>query len=110
MPIDILIGLDYYSLIVISEVIQGKKGPTAVYTRFGWVLSGPTGIPDQCTSSVNVITSHILRYDSQANIGERMDSTLKMFWDLESLGISNDDSSLLEEFDREITLKMVGTK
>ena len=53
MPIDILIGLDYYWQIVTSEVIQGKNGPTAVYTRFGWVLSGPTGIPvpPQSTSS-----------------------------------------------------------
>ena len=30
MPIDILIGLDYYWQTVTSEVIQGKKGPTAV--------------------------------------------------------------------------------
>ena len=36
MPIDILIGLDYYWQIVTSEMIQGKKGHTAVYTRFGW--------------------------------------------------------------------------
>ena len=34
-----------------------------------------------------------------------MDSTLRMFWDLESLGISNDDSTVMEEFDREITFK-----
>ena len=35
MPIDILIGLDYYWQIVTSEMIQGKKGHTAVYTRIG---------------------------------------------------------------------------
>ena len=34
-----------------------------------------------------------------------MNSTLKMFWDLESLGISNDDSFLLKEFDSDITFK-----
>ena len=80
------------------------KGPTAVY-RLGWVISGPTGIPDQCTSSVNVITSHILRCDTQSNVGEWMDSTLRMFWEVESLGINNNDSSVQEDFDREIMFK-----
>ena len=82
MSIDILIGMDYYWQIVTSEVVRGKKGPTAVYTKLGWVLSGPTGIPDQCTSSVNVITSHILRCDSQPCVEEqRLDSTLRS-WNL----------------------------
>ena len=59
------------------------------------MLSGPTGIPDQCTSSVNVITSHILRCDSQPCVEEqRLDSTLR---ELESLGINEDnDTSVLE--------------
>ena len=30
------------------------------------------------------------------------DSTLKMFWELESLGIKNNNSSVQEGFDREI--------
>ena len=46
MPVGILIGLDYYWQIVTSEVLKGRKGPTAVYTRLGWVISGSTGIPD----------------------------------------------------------------
>ena len=104
MPIDILIGLDYYWQIVTSEVVKGRKGPTAVY-RLGSVISGPTGISDQCTSSVNVITSHILRCDSQSNVGERIDSTLSMFWELESLGINSNNSSVQENFDREILFK-----
>ena len=54
MPIDILIGLNYYWHIVTSKVVKIRKGSTADYTRLGWVLSGPTGIHDQYTSSVNV--------------------------------------------------------
>ena len=105
MSIDTLIGFNYYWKIVTSEVVKGRKGPTAVHTRLSWVISGPTGIPDQCTSSVNVITSHILRCDSQSNVEERMDSTLRMFWELESLGINNNNSSVQEDFDREIMFK-----
>ena len=96
-----------WTITVTSEVVRGKKGPTAVYTKLGWVLSGPTGIPDQCTSSVNVITSHILRCDSQPCVEEqRLNSTLRMFWELESLGINEDnDLSVLESFDRGIAYK-----
>ena len=104
-PLDILISLDYYWQIVTSEVVKGRKGPTAVYTRLSWVISRPTGIPDQCTSSVNVITGHIWRCDSQSNVGEQMDSTLRMFWELESLGINNNNSSVQEDFDKEILFK-----
>ena len=46
-----------------------------------------------------------LRSDSQSNGGERMDSTLRMFWELESLGINNKDSSVQEDFDSEIMFK-----
>lgn len=33
MPINILIGSDYYWQIVTNEVVRGKNGPTAVNTR-----------------------------------------------------------------------------
>ena len=69
------------------------------------MISGPTGIPDQCISSVNAITSHILRCDSQSNVVERMDSTLRIFWELDSVGINNKNSSVQENFDREILFK-----
>ena len=105
MSIDVLIGLDYFWQITTDQVIRGSSGPTAVYTRFGWVLSGPTGIPGHCTSSVNVITSHILRCDSRLRGGEDLDSTLRMFWELESLGVNSEDSAVVKNFDREITFK-----
>ena len=38
---DILVGLDYHWKFVTGEVIQGKMGPTAVYSSLGWLLSGP---------------------------------------------------------------------
>ena len=39
MMTDILIGSDYYWQIITNEIVRGKKGPTAVYTRLGWMLS-----------------------------------------------------------------------
>mgnify|MGYP003430242405 FL=1 len=41
LPISILIGADYYWKVVTGRIIHGRVGPTAVQTKFGWVLSGP---------------------------------------------------------------------
>ena len=38
---DILIGLDHYWNVVLGEVVRGGNGPTAVYSKLGWLLSGP---------------------------------------------------------------------
>ena len=67
------------------------------------MLSGPTDTPTQDPSSVNVVTSHILRVDSQLTAEEEFDFTLKKLCDLESLGIGDDDTSLLEDFSSKIT-------
>ena len=40
--IDVLIGSDYYWDFVTSEIVRGDFGPTAVNSKFGWILSGPT--------------------------------------------------------------------
>ncbi|PFX25822.1 hypothetical protein AWC38_SpisGene9512 [Stylophora pistillata] len=40
--IDILIGSDYYWDIVTRESIRGEFGPTAINSKFGWLLSGST--------------------------------------------------------------------
>ncbi len=39
--IDVLIGSDYYWDIIMSESVRADYGPTAINSKFGWVLSGP---------------------------------------------------------------------
>ena len=56
-------------------------------------------------SSVNIVPSHTLRVDSHPQAEEGLDATLKMFWELESLGIGDGDVSALEDFDRGIVFK-----
>ena len=82
--LEILIGSDYYWKVVTGEVIQGSHGPVAIYTRLGWVLSGPVPHFDG-SYSTNLIT-HVLRVDSGPTFRE-LDRRLKAFWELESLGI-----------------------
>ena len=108
VKVDMLIGLDHYWKIATGEVMRGERGPTAISTHLGWVLSGPTHCLDSCTSAVNVITSHTLKIDSQevqSQTDEGMDVTLQQFWDLESLGVKGDDRGTLENFDENIIFK-----
>lgn len=49
LQIDMLIGSHHYWKIVSGEVVRGDSGPTAISTRLGWVLSGPTHCFNQCT-------------------------------------------------------------
>ena len=37
--IDILLGADYYYEVVTGEIIKGEMGPTAVQSKFGWLLT-----------------------------------------------------------------------
>ena len=41
LEVNVLIGSDHYWKVVSGNVVRGKGGPTAIETRFGWVLSGP---------------------------------------------------------------------
>ena len=41
LPVDILVGCDYYWELVTGGICRGEQGPTAIHTKLGWVLSGP---------------------------------------------------------------------
>ena len=41
LPVDVLIGSDYYWELVTGSVSRDSSGPTVIHTRVGWVLSGP---------------------------------------------------------------------
>ena len=78
--IEILIGADYYWSIVGDDIIRGE-GPTAVESRLGYLLSGPT-MTSTCTTSrssiLNVIVSH-----------KTEELNLEKFWEIESLGVED---------------------
>ena len=68
--IDILIGLDQYWDIAMGSVLRDKKGPSAMCTRLGWVLSGPTDSVSEATVSANIVTSQILIVDAMFPVEE----------------------------------------
>ena len=94
--VDILIGSDEYWKIVTGKIRQGDGGPTAVHTKLGWVLSGPTKGQTNMTGHNNLVATHVLKCTSHPNYEDPLCGELRKFWDLESIGIKN--QSVHEEF------------
>ena len=105
MEIDILIGSDYYWELVTGETCRGSNGPIAIHTRLGWVLSGPTSSGMATQSSVNLITTHILRADTREDDTTSLDKELRSFWEIESLGISEQEKTLYDDFSSTVTFR-----
>lgn len=101
LEVDVLFGSDFYWKLVTGRVVKGKSGPTAIHTRFGWVLSGP--VKRQETSvNLNFISTHALKvetYPAERNLDDR----LRCFWELESLGVMRDELPVHEKFVQQIS-------
>ena len=97
LPVDILIGCDQYWELVTGGIRRSEKGPTAIHTKLGWVLSGPTSTRHTVSC---MVTTHLLRVDSQPSGTETtpLDEQLRAFWELESLGIIEEEKTLYDEF------------
>ena len=105
LRVDILVGSDYYWDLVTGGVCRGSGGPTAIHTKLGWVLSGPTRFKELDHCSMNLVTTHVLRVDTQQNDSKSLDATLRSFWDLESLGIRETETTMYDEFASAIAFK-----
>ena len=110
LEVDVLIGSDYYWKLATGEVRRGTTGPVAIRTRLGWVLSGP-GPPIRTEIPViNLMTTHTLTIgtespSSDSTSSRDLDNQLRLFWELESLGIDRADKSLHDTFRENISFK-----
>ena len=105
MEVDILVGCDYYWDFITGQTIRGEGGPVAIQTRLGWVLSGPVNPVKHLVSTVNLVTTHVLRINSQPHGTKELDDTLQSFWRLESLGICTPERSVYDDFASSIQFK-----
>ena len=80
--IGILLGLDYYWNVVSGKIRRSKSLPIAVETLFGWMLVGKT----QQISDGNITNMFISTEEEKT-----LTSQLKQFWELESMGIKQDE-------------------
>ncbi|XP_061184416.1 uncharacterized protein LOC133192421 [Saccostrea echinata] len=79
--ISFLIGADHYWRIVENQVIRGP-GPTAVKSKTGFLLSGPTSQ----SSCINNVSDHIYNVIAMHT---SIEQALERFWELENIGITD---------------------
>ena len=104
LPVDILIGCDHYWDLVTGSICRGREGPAAIHTKLGWVLCGPTLSSTSVEhSSACVVSTHTLRVDAQSTESTQLVDQLRSFWELESLGICEEEKTLYDEFASSIT-------
>ena len=77
-------------------MIKGACDPVAIQTKLGWVLSGPAQ-PEE--------TIHVLKIEAQPTSNDDLESQLRSFWDLESLGIVREERTLYDDFFDTVTLR-----
>ena len=97
LDINVLIGADYYWQFATGNICRGISGPTGIETKLGWVLSGPVpGYSDEHQT-------HVLHIDTDS--ANSLDERLKMLWELETLGIKEDETSVYDNFINSIQLR-----
>eukprot|EP00731_Ephydatia_muelleri_P019650 Em0012g475a len=95
--VDVLIGSDHYWKVVSGEIVRGSTGPTALKSRFGWILSGPLSGLMECSTISNLACCQTLLTNSDPlqKSDTELEIALRRFWDLESLGIQGEEPTLL---------------
>ena len=89
-PVDVLVGSDHYWDLVSNEIVRGDFGPTAIKSRFGWLLSGPTefALSNETTVANLIISGNSNGLSEPAQ--DHLVDTLKQFWETESIGIKEE--------------------
>ena len=101
--VDALMDSDHYWQLAIGQVILGQCRPTAIHTHLGWVLSGPVWSAAE-QNSLNSQVSHTLHIQSSSS-APHLDHLLTQFWELESLGITQNKSFVQDVFKKSIQFK-----
>lgn len=118
----ILIGNDYYLDIVHSQKMKVSEGLYLLNSKLGWILSGRTKSASESDEEENLL---ILTFGSQlynTSVLQTVDSVvqtkvdLEDFWNLESIGVKNeneevlDDEIVMKKSKMKLYLKMEGIK
>lgn len=73
-------------------------------------VSGPMKCTPLDQSSMNLVTTHVLRADAQEVDNKSLDVMLKSFWELESLGIRGPEKTLYENSANQSSFETVDMK
>ena len=90
--VDILIGADHYWDFMTNDIRKGKFGPVAIYSKLGFILSGPIG--NGYSKFSGIVSTHSLKIATESGLDKKLDK----FWDLESVGVLPQERTFLDEF------------
>ena len=103
LPVNILIGADQYWNIANEEDKRGESGHVSVNNKY------PDTHLYSDTHSVNLAATHVLLIDTHRDERDVCDMELAekiyTFWELESIGIKQEENSVLETFNKTITFR-----
>ena len=91
--IDVLIGSDFYWDFVSSDTRTADKGPIAIKSKLGWLLSSPI----ESAAVANLASSHLItveNWDDPTDLptDDQLTSALKQFWETKPLDINLNES------------------
>ena len=96
-----LIGLDFYWVIVMGESDMVHTGPVAISSKLRWLISGPISTHTPAATSSHLLIQEINGQPEEDN--EQLVIVLKDFWETEAIGITDicqsatEDEHFLEE-------------
>ena len=103
--ITILIGSDQIWNFINGSTMRGQSGPIALESKLGYILSGQVeNVPRRINdSSVNLAVTHVLKAiatveSSDTLCTQTLDNKTKEFFDLETIGIKPNETSVYEDF------------
>ena len=87
--VDLLIGSDFYWDVVTGDIMCGNKGPTAMSSKFGWLLSGPVNAGNNAVNFAvsNLVVEGVDSFSEQHGDQDLRDNLCR-FWETESIGIA----------------------
>ena len=100
MPIDMLIGSDYYWELVTESICRGASGPMAIHTQ-SWVGYCQVHHPMMCMTIVllNLNVTHVLHTGTTESLHD-LKEQLQAFWELEALGIQGEEGTLYNQYEK----------
>ena len=90
--VELMVGADFFWNIMTGETVHGNRGPVAMRSKFGYVLSGPSIVSTFVANqpSTSMMTTALIAESREDALVE----SLSKLWDLESIGIREESAVL----------------
>ena len=101
-----LIGADIYWKLVSNNIKKDdESGLVAIKSSFGWLINGPLDFNRNKDVSVNLVKSHVLKVRCEVTEEKQLSKSLHKFYDLDTIGIAENETSVYDEFKDQIKLE-----